>query len=46
MGAEAYRAMVAKLTALTVSREINVYRFREDLSYRAKEPGTLGTATR
>jgi quinol monooxygenase YgiN len=40
MGADAYRAMVAKLTAITVSREINLYRFREDLSYRAGATGT------
>jgi antibiotic biosynthesis monooxygenase (ABM) superfamily enzyme len=43
MGAEAYRGMVAKLTAITLSREVNLYRFREDLSYRAKAPGVTGT---
>lgn len=33
MGEAAYQAMAAKLTALTVDREINLYRFRTDLSY-------------
>jgi hypothetical protein len=33
MGEEAYKKMVSKLTALTVERELNVYRFRQDLSY-------------
>lgn len=33
MGAEAFQRMTAKLTALTTVREVNVYRFRPDLSY-------------
>jgi len=43
MGAEAYRAMVAKLTAITTSRDINLYRFRQDLSYHA--PTVASSAT-
>jgi len=48
MGDAAYNAMVKKLTALTISREINVYRFREDLSFSAQAPAaaTGSSATR
>ena len=47
MGDAAYTAMVKKLTALTISREINVYRFREDLSYSTQAPAaTASSATR
>ena len=35
MGDEAYQRMVAKLTAITMERELNLYRFRPDLSYSA-----------
>jgi hypothetical protein len=35
MGDEAYQRMVAKLTAITLERELNVYRFRPDLSFSA-----------
>jgi hypothetical protein len=44
MGAETYARMVAKLTPLTTERELNVLRFREDLSYSA--PQTTTTAAR
>lgn len=40
MGDEAYQKMVAKLTAVTLERELNLYRFRSDLSYGAA-PGTV-----
>jgi antibiotic biosynthesis monooxygenase (ABM) superfamily enzyme len=43
MGDEAYKRMVAKLTAITISRELNVYRFRADLSYDKGSPATAPT---
>jgi antibiotic biosynthesis monooxygenase (ABM) superfamily enzyme len=43
MGDEAYQRMVAKLTALTVERELNVYRYRADLSYDKASAGTAPT---
>jgi hypothetical protein len=35
MGAEAYDRMVAKLSALTTFREVDVYRYRADMSFTA-----------
>lgn len=43
MGNEAYQRMVAKLTAITLQRELNVYRFRADLSYDKTSTGTTPT---
>jgi quinol monooxygenase YgiN len=40
MGDAAYNALVTKLTALTISREINIYRFRDDLSFSPNQGAT------
>ncbi len=44
MGDAAYKAMVSKLTALTLGREINLYRFRADLSFHAETVKTPATS--
>jgi hypothetical protein len=44
MGADAYKAMVSKLTGLSVQRELNLYRYRADLTYHVDRP--TATATR
>ncbi len=46
MGADAYQRMVAKLTALTLSREINVYRYRPELSIAPEAGPTTSTGGR
>lgn len=43
MGEEAYQQMVAKLIAITLQRELNVYRFRPDLSYDNAGTGSVPT---
>jgi hypothetical protein len=44
MGEEAYQKMVAKLSAVTTMRDINIYRFRSELSYhKEKAPAVVPT---
>ncbi len=45
MGEEAYRRMVAKLSAITLQRELNLYRFRPDLSYSSEAKSAPTTAS-
>lgn len=45
MGQEGYGRMVAKLSAITLQREVNLYRFRPDLSYDAKAVAVTTSST-
>ena len=44
MGAEPYNAMVARLTAVTEERDVNLFRFRADLTYTAPATASATSA--
>ena len=44
MGEEAYQQMVAKFVSMTLTRELNVFRYRPDLSFNSNPAPTTTTA--